>query len=79
MKTMTCKQLGGTCDKEFHADTFESMAQQSKNHVMEMIHQGEKEHLEAMNKMQEMMKSPDKMKYWFESKRTEFEALSEDI
>ena len=23
MKTMTCNQLGGACDKEFHADTFE--------------------------------------------------------
>jgi len=23
MKTMTCKQPGGACDKKFHADTFE--------------------------------------------------------
>ena len=25
MKTMTCKQLGGACDKEFHANTFEEI------------------------------------------------------
>ena len=30
MKTMTCKQLGGACDKEFHGNTFEEMAEQSK-------------------------------------------------
>lgn len=26
MKTMTCKQLGGACAQEFHADTFEKIA-----------------------------------------------------
>ncbi len=30
MKTMTCKQLGGACDKEFQANTFEEMAELSK-------------------------------------------------
>ncbi len=36
MKTMTCEQLGGACDKEFHAKTFEDMAEMSKKHVHEM-------------------------------------------
>ncbi len=26
MKTMTCKQLGGACDKAFSANTFEELA-----------------------------------------------------
>ena len=30
MKTMTCRQLGGACDKEFRANTFEEIAEQSK-------------------------------------------------
>lgn len=34
MKTMTCKQLGGACDKEFHTETFEEMAELSKKHGM---------------------------------------------
>jgi len=37
MKTMTCKQLGGSCDLEFHADTFESMADQSKKHAFDLL------------------------------------------
>ncbi len=75
MKTMTCKQLGGACNLEFHADTFESIADQSKKHAMEMFQQGDQPHLEAMNKMQELMKTPEAMREWFDNKRKEFDAL----
>jgi len=77
MKTMTCKQLGGACNMEFHAETFEEMAELSKKHWMEMFQSGDKAHLEAMQKMQELMKSPDAMNEWLENRRREFEALSE--
>lgn len=75
MKTMTCKQLGGACDLEFHGYTFESLADQSKKHAMEMFQKSDKPHLDAMNKMQELTKTPDAMKEWFENKRKEFNAL----
>ncbi|MEN8248551.1 MAG: DUF1059 domain-containing protein [Bacteroidota bacterium] len=78
MKTMTCRQLGGACDLEFHANTFEEMAQQSKNHGVEMFQQGDKPHLDAMHEMQELMKSPEAMQIWFENKSKEFDALPED-
>lgn len=78
MKTMTCKQLGGACNKEFHADTFNKMAEKSKKHAMEMLKQGDKAHLEAMNKMQELMQSSDAMNQWMENKKKEFEALPDD-
>jgi len=32
MKTMTCKQLGGACDKEFQANSFEEITEMSKQH-----------------------------------------------
>ncbi len=75
---MTCKQLGGACSKEFKANTFEEMAEMSKKHGLEMFQIGDKEHLKAMDKMQELMQSPENMKAWFENKRQEFEALPED-
>ena len=78
MKTMTCKQLAGACDKKFHANTFEEMTEMSKNHGMEMFQKGDEEHFKAMSEMQELMKSPDAMKEWFGNKRKEFEALPED-
>ena len=76
MKKMTCKQLGGACDLEFHANSFEEIAEMSKQHGMEMFQKGDEAHLNAMNEMQELMKSPETMKNWFEDKRKEFDALS---
>jgi hypothetical protein len=72
---MNCRQLGGACDLEFKANTFEEMAELSKQHGMEMHKNADSAHLEAMQKMQEMMKNPEDMKQWFESKRSDFEAL----
>lgn len=75
---MTCEQLGGACDKKFQANTFDEIAQMSKLHGMEMFQQQDEQHLEAMKKIQELMKQPDAMQNWFESKKKEFEALAED-
>ena len=77
MKSMTCNQLGGACDEEFRAETFKEMADLSKQHGMKMHQQQDAAHLEAMQTMQELMKNPDEMSEWFESKRAEFEALPE--
>jgi len=78
MKTMTCRQLGGACDKEFQANSFEEIAELSKKHGMEMFQKGDQAHLNAMNEMKELMKNPDAMKDWFENKRKEFNALPEN-
>ena len=74
MKTMTCKQLGGTCDLKFHANSFEEIAEMSKKHGMEMFQKGDEAHLQAMSKMKELMQSPDAMNKWMGNKRKEFEA-----
>lgn len=77
MKTMTCKQLGGACEKEFHASSFEEIAEMSKQHGMEMFQKKDEAHLNAMNKMQELINAPGEMEKWLEAKRREFEALPE--
>ena len=64
MKTMTCKQLGGACDKEFEADTFDEIAEMSKAHGMDMFQAKDEDHLKAMGE-------------WFENKRKEFDAITE--
>ena len=78
MKTMTCKQLGGACHQEFHAETFEEIAELSKKHGMEMFQKGDILHLEAMQKMQALIKSPEEMQTWFENKRKEFISLPDN-
>ncbi|BBB26608.1 conserved hypothetical protein [Amphritea japonica ATCC BAA-1530] len=78
MKTMSCIQLGGACELEFKANTFEEIAQLSKQHGMEMFKAQDEAHLAAMEKMQALMQNPDEMTQWFESKRAEFNALPTD-
>ena len=76
MKTMNCKQLGGACDKAFHADTFEEIAEMSKKHGMEMFQKSDEHHLKEMNEMQEPMQKPEAMQNWFEIKKKEFVSIS---
>lgn len=75
---MKCNQLGGACDKEFHANTFEEMAEMSKQHGMEMFQRNDEAHLKAMKEMRSLMQDPETMETWFEARRREFESLPED-
>ena len=78
MKSMTCRQLGGACDKVFSAETFEEMADLSKQHGMEMYKVQDTDHLKAMEAMQKLMNSPTDMQKWFMNKKAEFDSLPED-
>ena len=77
MKMMTCRQLGGACDIEFNASTFEEIAEMSKNHGMEMYGKKDHDHLVAMEKMKILMENPGKMSEWFDEKKKEFGSLPE--
>ncbi len=72
---MTCKQLGGACDREFHAKTFEKMAELSKKHAHEMQQKGDEAHMKVMEKMKEKMKDPKAMEKWMANKKKEFDEL----
>ena len=76
MKSMTCKQLGGACDLEFQADSFEEIAQLSQKHGKEMFEQGDEAHLKAMQEMRVLMQDPEAMQQWMDKKRAEFESLT---
>jgi len=78
MKTMSCRQLGGGCEKKFQANTFEELAEMSKLHGMEMFQKNDDAHLGAIQDMLQRMQQPEAMTAWIESKRKEFDALSED-
>ena len=69
MKTMTCCQLGGACDLEFKAKTFEEMAALSRAHGKNMFKKQDAAHLAAM---------AEAMQEWFDAKRQEFANLPED-
>ena len=78
MKTMTCKDLAGACDVEFRAESFDEMAEMSKKHGMEMLEQGDQAHIEAMERMKELMSDPGAVKEWFETVQKAFDGLSDN-
>ena len=78
MKTMSCKQLGGACDKLFSADSFDEIGMLSQAHGKEMFESGDESHLNAMSEMSELMQDAEVMQKWLDSKRKEFDSLPED-
>lgn len=74
---MTCRQLGGACDIEFKAETFEEIAQMSQHHGREMFAKNDQDHLDAMKKMQSMMQDQQSMHQWLKQKKLEFLNLPE--
>jgi Protein of unknown function (DUF1059) len=51
MKKLTCRDLGGPCDAEFTAESFEDIGKKSREHVFEQMKKGDEAHLSAANKM----------------------------
>lgn len=76
MKSMTCEELGGACEIEFQAETFEEIAKMSMEHGKEMFQKADGPHLQAMEEMKSLREAGD-MSEWFEQKRNEFDALPE--
>ena len=70
---MTCNQLGGACNQEFTADTFEAIAALSQEHGKAMFAMNEAAHMAAMSQMMELMKTGG-MESWMAARRAEFEA-----
>lgn len=77
MKIMTCKQLGGACDQEFKANTFEEMKDLSHKHGIIIFQEDDEKHIEAMNKMKASMSDREAMNKWMEGRKKEFDALPE--
>ncbi|MEC8220905.1 MAG: DUF1059 domain-containing protein [Nanoarchaeota archaeon] len=75
MKVMTCKQLGGACEKEFRANSFEELSILVQQHGMEMFQKQDEDHMEAMMKIQALMQNPQEMQVWMDEKRVLFESL----
>ena len=80
MKTMTCRQMGGPCDKAMQAESADEMMGKGAAHVNEMAGQGDTAHQGPKQMMEEMQQNPesDEAKAWGEKFHTEFEALPQD-
>ena len=79
MKMMKCNEVGGACNKEFYGETFEEIARQSKEHAMEMINLGDKDHINAMDKMGELMKDSKNLDKWMGERKEIFDSRKSEL
>ena len=75
MKKTTCRDLRGACDAEIQGETPEEIGEKCKQHVMEMIQAGDKDHSAAIEKMQQM--SQEEQLKWYEDFRNNFDSLQD--
>ena len=57
MKSMTCKQRGGACEKRFSADTFDEMVLIIQSHLREMSQWKDLGHMKAVHEMRKIVKN----------------------
>jgi predicted small metal-binding protein len=69
MKTMTCKELGGTCDEKISAESWDEMVQKMTKHVMD-------NHPDVAKKMEKMHNEDPKK--WSREIKPKWEATPED-
>lgn len=70
MKKTTCRDLKGACDTEITGETPEEMGGNSRKHVMEMVQNGDTDHIQAMEDMKKL--SPEAQQKWYEEFRQRF-------
>jgi hypothetical protein len=57
MKTMTCRQMGGPCDAEFHGNKADDVIKAQDAHLKEMVASGDETHRSALEAMQGPMEA----------------------
>jgi hypothetical protein len=75
MKKLSCRDLGGPCDAELIADTFEEMGNKSRQHVVEQIQAGDEDHKVTADKMTEA--TPDQQKAMLAEFKRRFDAAQD--
>jgi hypothetical protein len=78
MKSMTCKQWGGACEKRFSADTFDEMVLIIQSHLREMSQWKDLGHMKTGYEMSKIVKNKEELDIWINAKKIEFDLLEED-
>ncbi len=78
MKTMTCRQLGGSCDLALSGETADEVIQAQDKHLKEIVAGGDTDHEAALKDMKGRWKNPIKGMGWYKQAKRDFAALPED-
>lgn len=78
MKTMTCKQMGGPCDKAFRGNTADDVIKAQDRHLKEQVKAGDTTHKSAFKEMRGRWRNPAKGWGWYMQVKKDFAALKDD-
>jgi len=78
MKTMTCRQMGGPCDKAFSGETADDVINAQDQHLKDSVAAGDTAHEPANKDMRGRWKHPIKGMGWYKDTKKAFAALPED-
>jgi len=78
MKTMTCTQLGGPCDRELTGETADEIIKAQDRHLKEAVAAGDSTHEAALSAMKGRWKRPISGMSWYRATKKAFAELAED-
>lgn len=75
MKTMTCRQLGGTCDLSLSGDTADDVIKAQDRHLREAVRSGDATHESAHEDMKGRWRHPVRSMGWYRDTKKAFAEL----
>lgn len=78
MKTMTCRQLGGPCDLQHHAETADEAIKAQDRHLKEASNAGDSAHQPAHADMKSRWRHPRTAMGWYRAAKQTFADLPSD-
>ena len=78
MKTMTCEQLGGPCDKPLHGASADDVIKAQDQHLKEATSSGDAAHQPAADDMASRWRRPVSGLKWYRQVKRDFAALPDD-
>ena len=78
MKSMTCRQLGGTCDLVHRGDDANQIIKAQDQHLKDVVAAGDADHEPALKDMKGRWKRPVSGMKWYRQVQRDFDALPTD-
>lgn len=77
MKTMTCQDLGGPCNRKHRGDSADDIINAQDRHLKELVETGDDAHVPAREDMKGRWRHPVKSMSWYNDVKERFAALPE--
>lgn len=72
MRTMTCRDLGGPCDRAHTAETADEVIKAQDKHLKDEIAAGREDHRQAADAMKARWRNPIKGMNWYRATKKAF-------